>query len=94
MDMKPVLKRHLCLLDHIVLCPTVTLGLSCLNKKNGEMSGKKSVSFKMSATLWQTVIFFSSLFFALYTLRCMMRMKERRKILRGLKKRRGMFWKK
>ncbi len=94
MDMKPIIKRHLCLLDNLVLCPTMTLGLSCLNKKTGDISGKKSVSFKMSATLWQTMIFLSSLFFALYTLRCMMRMKERRKILRSLKKRRGMFRKK
>ena len=94
MDTKPILKKHLCLLDNIVLCPTMTMGFSCMNKKTGTVSGKKSISFKTSATLWEAIIFIASLFFALYTIRCMMQIKMKRKIVRKMKKGRGLFWKK
>ncbi len=94
MDTKPILKKHLCMLDNIVLCPSLTLGLSCLNKKTGEISGKKSVSFKTNASLLEAMIFIASLFFALYTLRCMMQMKMKRKIVKKMKKGRGFFWQK
>ncbi len=94
MDAKPILKRHLCLLDNIVLCPSVTLGFFCRNKKTGEASGKKSVSFQTNTTLWEAMILIASLFAVLYTLRCMMQMKMKRSIMKKMKKGRGLFWKK
>ncbi|MBR5295738.1 MAG: hypothetical protein IKU24_04010 [Clostridia bacterium] len=94
MEIMPIIKRHLSLLDHLVLLPTITLGLSCLNQKTGEISPRKSVSFKTGVTIRQIFIFLSTAFFALYTLRCLMRIKQRRKFIRKMKKRRGNFWKK
>lgn len=93
MDIKPMARSCRSYLESIVLCPSVTLGLSCFNKRTGASSGQKSISMKVSTTLFQMLIFFAGIMMTLHVLCRFFRMKERRKIKRKMKKGKKWAWK-